>query len=351
MQIKIGDKLVGNKSPILIVAEAGVNHNGNINLAKKLVDAAVEAGADAVKFQTFNAENIVTISAEKAKYQRERTGSEKPQYDMLKKLELTAEEFIELAKYSRKRGIIFLSSPFDENSVDLLDEIGVPAFKIPSGEITNFPLLKYIAKKGKPVILSTGMSTLEEVREALKVIKNNGSNDVILLHCVTGYPSKVKDMNLRVMETLKTTFGLPIGLSDHTLGTTIPTASVALGAVLLEKHFTLDKNFIGPDHKASLDPKELSGMVLAIRDVETALGNGIKKITQEEEEIKAVLRKSIVAKVDITKGAIIQEDMLIIKRPASGLEPKFIAIIVGRKTTHNIRKDEPISWEAIGEKS
>ena len=345
-KIRIGSKLIGEGEPCFIIAEAGVNHNGDINLAKKLIGAAKDAGADAVKFQTFKAKAVVTQNAEKSEYQKETTG-EGSQYDMIKKLELTESDFKELAEYAKKKGILFLSSTFDKESVDLLDEISVPAFKVASGEITNFPLLKYIAKKGIAIILSTGMATLGEVEEALNVIRSEGVNEVILLHCVSNYPAKIEDVNLKAMETLKHAFQIPVGFSDHTLGITVPIAAVALGACVIEKHFTLDRNLPGPDHKASLEPNELKEMVKAIRDVEKALGDGIKKPTKDEKVIKRAARRSIVAKVDIPEGTIIMEDMLDVKRPGVGIEPKYMEMIVGRKAKENIKKDEIIAMRRI----
>ena len=337
MKIRIEDKLIGEEEPCFIIAEAGVNHNGSVELAKKLIDAAKDAGADAVKFQTFKTENVVVKDAQKAEYQKETTG-EGSQYEMIKKLELTEEDFRELADYAEKKDIMFLSSPFDKESVDLLHELDVPAFKVGSGEITNLPLLRYIAKKEKPIILSTGMSTLGEIEEALDVIRSEGVEDIILLHCVSNYPARIEDVNLRAMGTLKQAFKLPVGFSDHTLGITAPIAAVALGACVIEKHFTLDRNLPGPDHKASLEADELKEMVKAIREVEKALGDGIKRPTKEEEEIKKVARRSIVAKVDISKGAIITEDMLDVKRPGTGIEPKYLKFIIGRKTKEDIKR-------------
>lgn len=290
---------------------------------------------------------MVTQSAGKAEYQKETTGAEESQFEMIKKLELTEKDFGELSAYARKEGIVFLSSPFDKKSVDLLDELGAPAFKIPSGEITNFPLLKHIARKGKPIILSTGMSTLGEIEDALEVIRKEGAKEIILLHCVTAYPAKVEDMNLRAMETLRCTFKLPVGLSDHTLGITIPIAAVALGACMIEKHFTLDKNLPGPDHQASLGPEELKQMIKAIREVEKAMGDGNKMPTEEEKQIQKVARRSIVARVDIPRGTIISEDMLDIKRPGTGLEPKFLDMVIGARAKVNIVTDELITWKEI----
>lgn len=346
-KVKIGNRWVGDGESVFIVAEAGVNHNGDVGLAKKLVDAAKDAGADAVKFQVFKAEKVVIKKAEKAKYQKETTGSEESQYEMIKKLELTREDFKELADYANKRDIMFLASPFGKESVDLLDEIGVPAFKVASGEITNFPLLKYMAKKGKPIILSTGMATLEEIEEALRAIRDQGNEDIVLLHCVTNYPAKVEDVNLKAIQTLKYAFKLPVGFSDHTLGTTISLAAVALGAVVIEKHFTLDRNLPGPDHKASLEPHELEEMVRAIRKVERALGDGVKRPTEGEEEMKKVARRSIVAKVDVPKDTVITADMLDVKRPGTGIDPKYMNTVVGRRARKNIERDEIINWEMM----
>jgi len=346
-KIRIGDRLIGEEEPCFIIAEAGVNHNGNINLAKKLIEVSKDAGVDAVKFQTFKAESVVVKNAKKAEYQKETTDARESQYDMIKKLELTEEDFKELADYAKEKDILFLSSPFDKESVDLLDGVNVPVFKIASGEITNFPLLKHIAEKGKPIILSTGMATLGEIEDALRVIREVGVDDVVLLHCVTSYPAKMEDVNLMVLGTLKYAFKLPVGFSDHTHGITVPIAAVSLGAVVIEKHFTLDKNLPGPDHKASLEPDELKEMVMAIRYVEKALGDGIKLPTKEEEEIKKVARRSVVAKVDIPEGAIITEDMLDVKRPGTGIAPKYFDLVVGRKAKENIKKDEIIAMRMI----
>jgi len=346
-KVRIGNKWIGEGEPCFIIAEAGVNHNGDINLAKKLIDVAEEAGADAVKFQTFNAEAVVTREAEKAAYQKAATGANGSQLEMIKKLELAEKDFAGLYDYAQEKGIIFLSSPFDQASVDILDNLGVPAFKIPSGEITNFPLLEYIARKKKPLIFSTGMSTLGEVEEALGVLRREGVREIILLHCVSSYPAKVADMNLKVMETLRYAFRLPVGLSDHTLGITVPIAAIALGACIIEKHFTLDRSLPGPDHKASLEPGELQEMVGAIRDVEAAMGDGVKRLTKDERETQKVARRSLVARVDIPGGATITEEMLAIKRPGTGIEAKYLGMVIGRRAKENIPKDDLITWEII----
>ena len=346
-KIEIGNKLVGDEEPIFIVAEIGVNHNGDVRLAKKLIDAAKDAGADAVKFQAFKTEKVVTKYAEKANYQKETTGLSESQYNMIRRLELKDEEFKELFNYAEKNNIIFLSSAFDKDSVDLLDYLGVPAFKVASGEITDFPLLKYIAEKKKPIILSTGMSTVDEIEDALKVIRERGIEDIVLLHCVTSYPAEIEDANLMVIETLRRRFKLPVGFSDHTLGITAPIAAAVLGAVLIEKHFTLDRTLPGPDHRTSLEPDELKDMIKSIRDVEKALGDGIKKLTEDEERIKKVARRSIVAIVDIPKGNLITREMLDIKRPGTGIEPKYLDVVVGRKAKRNIKKDDILKWDFL----
>lgn len=349
-RIKVAERWVGKGEPCFIIAEAGVNHNGKLALAKKLIDVAKNAGADAVKFQTFHAEDLVTESAEKAGYQKVTTGKAESQFEMLKKLELSESDFKELFVHAQKKGVIFLSTPFDEVSADFVAELGVPAMKIPSGEITNFPLLRHIARKRKPIILSTGMSIIEEIGEALDVIKAEGVKDTILLHCVSAYPAKIEDMNLRAMATLRKTFKLPVGLSDHSLGITVPITAVALGACVIEKHFTLDKTLPGPDHRASLEPDELKDMIKSIRDVEKALGSGIKKPTREEEENRKAGRRSIVARVAIPRGTVITEAMLDIKRPGTGIEPKYLDEVIGLKVKAHTKKDEVLTWEKIGKK-
>lgn len=333
------------KSRTFIIAEAGVNHNGEIQLAKKLVDTAKEFKTDAVKFQTFKTEELLTEYAEKADYQKENS-QEKSQYEMLKNLELSSDEFQEIANYTLKKDIIFLSSPFDKESTNLLDELGVPVFKIASGEITNFPLLKHIAKKEKPVILSTGMSTLGEIEEAIDLIEKYNPQ-ITLMHCVTSYPAKIEDTNLNVIKTLKSTFKKPVGFSDHSLGIEMSIAAVTLGSSVIEKHFTLDKNLPGPDHKASLEPYEFTNMVKSIRNVEKGLGNGIKKPTRAENKIKEVARKSIVAKIDIPKNTILTEDMLAIKRPGTGIEPKYYNYILSKQTVTDIKRNTLIKWNQL----
>jgi N,N'-diacetyllegionaminate synthase len=346
-KIRIDGRLLGVGEPTFIVAEIGVNHNGSVHMARKLIDAAKDAGADSVKFQSFKTERIVTKYAEKAVYQKETTDPKKSQFSMLKKLELGDAEIKELHHYAQKRNILFLSSAFDEESVDLLDSLDVPAFKVASGELTNLPLLRHMANKKRPMILSTGLSTLDEIEEALAVITEEGVEEIILLHCVTSYPAKEEEANLKVMDLLRRQFGFPVGFSDHTLSITVPIAAAALGAVLIEKHFTLDKTLLGPDHRASLEPTEFKEMVKGIRDVEKALGDGMKRLTANEEEIKKAARRSIVAKTRIPKGTIIRENMVDFKRPGTGLEPKNLCKIVGKRTKKDIEPDELITFEKL----
>jgi len=327
---------------IFIIAEAGVNHNGSIELARQLIDVAVEAGADAVKFQTFIAEDVVSTDAPKAEYQKQTTDSSESQFDMIKKLELSKEDHQELIKYAKQKNIMFLSTPFDEGSVDMLVELGLPLIKISSGEITNHPFLKYIAKKGLPIILSTGMSTLDEVAEAVSVIKKAGCENLTLLHCTSNYPARVEDCNLLAMKTMADAFDVPVGYSDHTRGIYVPLAATAMGACVIEKHFTLDRTLPGPDHKASLEPAELEEMVRGIRLVEKALGSSVKAPVESELEVRDVARRSIVAKVDIPAGTVITEDILAFKRPGTGVSPKDVSKLLGSKTKHNIKKDELI---------
>lgn len=329
-------------SKIYIIAEAGVNHNGDINIAKRLVDAAVDAGADAVKFQTFKAQNLVCKNAGKAAYQLETTEQAETQYEMLKKLELTEKMHEELVPYCRERGIEFLSTPFDVESVDLLLQYEIPLIKIPSGEITNYPYLKKIGKTGKKVILSTGMSTLDEVRDAVQILKNEGTDKIILLHCNTEYPTPMCDVNLLAMKTLQEELGLPVGYSDHTKGIEIPIAAAALGACVIEKHFTLDRTMEGPDHKASLEPQELMSMVRAIRNIEQALGTGEKKPVYAEIANKAVARKSIIAARPINKGEVFTVENITTKRPGNGISPMRWYEVLGKKAIRDFKEDELI---------
>lgn len=330
------------KDHIYIIAEAGVNHNGDIGIAKRLVDVAAAAGADAVKFQTFRTQNLVCRKAQKAAYQMETTEQSESQYDMLKKLELTAEMHEELISYCKKKKIQFLSTPFDIESVDLLERYEIPLMKIPSGEITNYPYLKRIGATGKKIILSTGMSTLDEVREAVKVLRENGAREIVLLHCNTEYPTPMCDVNLLAMKTMQEELGLPVGYSDHTKGIEIPIAAAALGACVIEKHFTLDKTMEGPDHKASLEPHELRTMVCAIRNIEQAMGDGVKRPSSSEQRNIGIVRKSIVARRDISEGEILSGENITTKRPGTGISPMMWEKVIGQRACKNYKADEMI---------
>lgn len=327
---------------VLIIAEAGVNYNGSLDLAYKMVDAAKKAGADIVKFQTGIPEKVMSRFAEKADYQKKTTGEHESQLEMVRKLMLKLDDFIPLKKYCEDREIKFLSTPFDLSSIDFLDELGCNMWKIPSGEITNLPYLLRIAKTNKQVIMSTGMSTLEDVAAALDVLKKNGSGEVTLLHCTTEYPAPFSDVNLKAMNTLREQFHCKVGYSDHTLGIEIPIAAVAMGATVIEKHFTLDRNMKGPDHKASLEPNELSAMVKAIRNIELALGTEVKKPSASEKKNMTIARKSIIAARNIKAGEILTEENLTTKRPGNGISPMKWFDVIGTKATKDFAEDELI---------
>lgn len=345
--ITIENKKIGDGKPCFIIAEAGVNHNGTISLAKQLIDVAYEAGADAIKFQLFKTEKFVIPTAEKADYQKKNDSITTSQFQMLKKLEISETNFKKIVAYAKKKKIIFLSTAFDDESIDLLIRLDVPAFKIPSGEITNFPSMKKIAQQEKPVILSTGMSTLEEVREAVAYLQKHGCRDIILLHCTTSYPAPLESVNLRVMDTLHDIFHLPVGYSDHTEGILVPIAAVARGACIVEKHITLDRTLPGPDHAASLEPYELSQMVAAIRNIECALGNNDKKPESCEISNRMVVRKSVVASVNISKGSFLTEAMLTMKRPGTGIEPKHLQELLGKRVKQTIKMNALLTWDMI----
>lgn len=326
---------------VLVIAEAGVNHNGSLEIAKKLIDAAKESGADIVKFQTAKVESLVSKFAPMAEYQKENTGKTESQSDMLKKLLLPYEDFLVLAKYCEEKGIQFLSTPFDLESIDFLVPL-VNVWKIPSGEITNLPYLIAIARTGKEVILSTGMCTMEDVEQAIAVLRQYGAEKITVLHCNTQYPTPYEHVNLRAMDALREKFQIPVGYSDHTKGIEIPVAAVAMGAVVIEKHFTLDRNMEGPDHKASLEPHELKQMVDSIRNVEVALGDGEKKPTLSEIPNIAVARKSIVAAKKISAGEVFTEENLTTKRPGNGISPMKWFKVLGQKAIRDFEEDELI---------
>lgn len=329
---------------VFIIAEAGVNHNGSIELAKKLIDVASESGADAVKFQTFKAEKLVSKHAQKADYQKETTDKNESQFEMIKKLELDSDTHKELMAYCKTKNIMFLSTPFDHDSIELLNDLGLEIFKIPSGEITNLPYLRYIGKLDKKVILSTGMTDIGEIEDALDVLIAAGTKkeNITVLHANTEYPTPMEDVNLKAMVTIGNTFDIAFGYSDHTLGIEVDIAVVALGACCIEKHFTLDKTMEGPDHKASLEPDELKAMVKAIRNIELALGSCVKKPSKSEIPNMKIARKSIVAKMDIKKGELLSENNLAIKRPGNGINPMRWDEIVGSIATKDYKEDELI---------
>ena len=328
-----------------IIAEAGVNHNGSLEMAFRLIDVAVAAGADAVKFQTFKADKIIAVNAPKADYQKETTGSDESQLEMVKKLELDETAHIRLHQYCQHKGIQFLSTPFDLESIDLLNRLGLEIFKIPSGEITNLPYLRKLGALKKRLILSTGMADLGEIEDALDVLTESGTplENITVLHCNTEYPTPFEDVNLRAMLTIRNAFpGISVGYSDHTTGIEVPIAAVAMGATVIEKHFTLDRNLPGPDHRASLEPHELAAMISAIRNIEKALGTGIKKPSPSELKNNLVARKSIVAAAPIKKGETFTEMNITVKRPGTGINPMRWDEIIGRKAAKPYRKDELI---------
>lgn len=330
-----------------IIAEAGVNHNGDMNIALKLIDKAKECGCDCIKFQTFKTEELVTENAKKAEYQVENTHNADGQFSMLKKLELSFDDFKVLKAHCDAIGIDFMSTPFDRVSVDLLEELGVCVYKMSSGDITNKQLLQYVASKHKPMIISTGMCTMEEVKEAVEWIEACDNQEITLLHCTSNYPAPYDEVNMNAMLTLKEEFPYAIGYSDHTKGIEIPVMAAAMGAKVLEKHFTLDKNLDGPDHKASLDVSELKAMVEAVRHVESALGNGLKVPTKSEMSTREVARKSIVLKKDLLKGDIIIAEDFALKRPGTGIAPKYLDDFIGKKMRHDMKKESLISWEDV----
>jgi N,N'-diacetyllegionaminate synthase len=329
---------------VFIIAEAGVNHNGSIELAKQLIDVAVKSGADAVKFQTFKAENLVAKNTQKADYQKKTTDASESQFEMIKKLELDINTHKELISYCQKQSIMFLSTPFDHDSIDLLDDLGLEIFKIPSGEITNLPYLEKIGSLGKQVILSTGMSNLEEVGDALDILIDTGTtkDNITVLHSNTMYPTPVSDVNLNAMLTIGEEFDVNYGYSDHTLGIEVDIAAVAMGASVIEKHFTLDKTMDGPDHRASLEPDELKAMILAIRNIEQALGDGVKAPSSSEAPNTESARKSIIAKVNINKGEIFNEGNITAKRPATGISPMKWYDVIGQVSKKDYDIDDNI---------
>ena len=327
---------------IKIIAEAGVNHNGSVKLAKQMIEEAAKAGADYIKFQTFKPEKLVSKYAQKADYQKKMTGSQESQLQMLEKLALSYDDFVEFKKYCEQIGIGFLSTPFDEDSIRFLDSLDMDFWKIPSGEITNYPYLVQIAQTGRDIVLSTGMCEMDEIADAMKVLEENGAGNISLLHCNTEYPTPYEDVNLLAMNQMREVFNKQVGYSDHTVGIEVPIAAVALGAEIIEKHFTLDKNMEGPDHKASLEPLELSQMICSIRHIEKSLGDGNKKRTASEQHNVVAVRKSIVAKCEIHKGELFTEKNLTVKRPSNGISPMKWNEIIGTRAQRDFLEDELI---------
>jgi N,N'-diacetyllegionaminate synthase len=333
-----------DENKVIIIAEAGVNHNGNFELAKKLIKEAKKAGADYVKFQTAIPELVISKFAPKAEYQKESTSKDESQLDMCKSIHLSITDYRPLKEYCDKIGIKFLSTPFDLVSIDVLADLSMDCFKIPSGEITNLPYLRKISKIGSPVILSTGMCTIADIENALNIMYDGGltDNQITILHCNTEYPTPMQDVNLKAMETIRTAFGVNVGYSDHTLGIEVPIAAVALGAKVIEKHFTLNRTMKGPDHKASLEPNELKQMIDSIRNIELALGRGIKHVSASERKNMDIARKSIIALKAIKKGELFNEENLTTKRPGTGISPMQWDMVIGRIAKKDFEKDELI---------
>ena len=345
----IGGRRIGVDAPVWVIAEAGVNHNGDLALARRLVEAAAAAGADAVKFQTFRSAALVTAAAPKAAYQTRATASGESQRAMLQALELDVAAHAELRDHARKHGLTFFSSPFDEASADLLASLDVEAFKVPSGEIVNLPYLRHLARFGKPLVISTGMATLDEVGLALDTVREAGDPAVAVLHCVSAYPAPVAEMNLRAMDTLRERFGRPVGLSDHSLGITVALAAVARGATVLEKHLTLDRSLPGPDHAASLDPADFAALVAGVREIEAALGDGDKRPMPSELDTRRVARKSIVAARRMAAGERLTMEALTLKRPGTGIPPADLPRVLGRRLLRAVETDDLLEWSWIGD--
>jgi N-acetylneuraminate synthase/N,N'-diacetyllegionaminate synthase len=342
--ILIGSKIIGSAAQVFIIAEIGINHDGSAVQAERLIEAAAASGADAVKFQSYRADRLLIPSRDR--YVQQSDGAESA-YQMLRRCELSWENQERLKRYADKCNILFMSTPFDEESADFLDSIDVPAFKIASGDITHVPLLRHVASKGKPILLSTGMSYLSEVADAIYTLRSSGAKEIMLMHCVSSYPAMPEQMNLRALQTMQSYFELPVGLSDHSEGILLSLMAVPLGAVVIEKHFTLDKNAPGPDHKASMDPEELKSLAKNLRVVEASLGDGRKKPSEIEEESRLLGRRSLVAAVDIRAEEKIAKWMVTAKRPGSGLEPRFCEKVIGMTARRNIVKDTVLQWEDL----
>lgn len=334
--VRIGSRAIGDGLPCFVIAEAGVNHDGELRLALQLVDAAVEAGADAVKFQTFDPDQLATPDAPKAAYQVSATDESQSQLEMLRKLTLSTDEHERLAAHCGERNILFLSTPFDHGSADLLAAMGLPAFKISSGDLTNEPFLEHVARFGRPMLVSTGMATEREVASAVAAIRQAGNTELVLLQCVSNYPARPADVNLRAMATMARRFSTPVGFSDHTMGLEVAFAAVALGACVVEKHLTLDRRRPGPDHRASLEPADFSALVRGVREIEAAMGDGRKEPAASEAEVARVARKSVVAERTIPAGTVLTEDLLAIRRPGTGMPPSARRALLGRQAVREI---------------
>ncbi|MFM7056240.1 MAG: N-acetylneuraminate synthase [Planctomycetota bacterium] len=345
--VVVGNRRIGPGSPCFVIAEVGVNHNGRLDLALRSIDVAKEAGADAVKFQTFRAERLVTRTAPAARYQTENLGVEKSQFEMLRELELSDADHERIVNHCHACGIQFMSTPFDEDSATLLSGLGMELFKVPSGELTNLPLLRHIAGFGRPLVISTGMSTLGDVEAAVQAVEATGNRRIVLLHCVSNYPAAPADVNLRAMLSMRAAFGLPVGYSDHTLGVEVGLASVALGACVLEKHFTLDKSLPGPDHRASAEPAELRRLIEGVRTIETALGAGRKAPCASELDTAKAARKSLVAATDIPSGTRLTEELIAIRRPGTGLPPAMKPWLVSRILRVNVAAGDLLRLEDV----
>ena len=345
--VKVRGRAIGPGHPCFIIAEAGVNHDGDLNVARQLVDAAVDAGADAVKFQTFKPEKLATAAAPKARYQLSATDPAESQLDMLRRLELTPDHHHALVAYCEERKILFLSTPFEESSADLLETLNVSVYKIPSGEITNLPLLIHVARKQRPILLSTGMSTLDEVGAAVGTITAAGNHELVLLHCVSNYPADPADANLRAMQTMEDAFGVPVGYSDHTMGIDVALAAAALGACVIEKHLTLDRRRPGPDHMSSAEPGELAALVRGVRTIASALGHGRKEPAASEAEVARIARKSVVAARVIEAGSALTLDDLVMRRPGTGLPARALPELIGRVASRRIAEGTVLTQEML----
>lgn len=343
----IGDKQVGSGGPCFIIAEIGVNHNGNLGLARKTIDAAVRAGADAVKFQTYTTEKLVSDRAPKAGYQVRNTGKDGSQFAMLKQYELSREDHLEMRDYCQNSGIEFLSSAFHSEAVDLLDDIGVSAYKTPSGEITNLAYLRYIAAKGRPMIISTGMATMAEIAHGLEAVRSAGDPDVILLQCLSNYPADPAEVNLSAMQSISRAFGVPVGYSDHTTGIAVSIGAVALGACVIEKHITIDKTLPGPDHKASIEPDEFKEMVDGMRVIEAAIGDGVKRPMPSEIGTREIARKSLCSTGPLSEGTVLREEHIALLRPGTGLAPELAPYILGRRVLRDVEAAQPITADLL----